>query len=183
MRAATEAVVFEDADCNYGNLGPFSAPSVLDQTSKDVARLREDQTLVSSRKNTLNKLQEMSTRYVSSAFKDNNIWSEMKRHRQATDSFYIPAEAPKVQEFTQILLEHLDSGYPVFVRPPRDLIPKILSEPQNVLEKAWVVMTNCILTSAIANEESPCRTHRCAIACNGMSSLHLTMLRSFCILV
>ena len=35
------------------------------------------------------------------------------------------------------------------------LIPKIISEPQNVPEKAWVVIANCILTSAIANEERP----------------------------
>lgn len=96
----------------------------------------------------------MSASYVSSAVKDNKIWSEMKRHRQATDSFYIP-EALKVQEFARIFLEHLDSGYPVFVRPDMDLVPKIISEPQNLPEKAWVVIANCILTSVIAATESP----------------------------
>ena len=114
MRTATEAVVFENAECNYSSLGPFSAPSVLDQASKDVSRLREDQALVSSRKDAFNDLQEMSTCYVSRAFKDDSIWSEMKSHRQATDSFYIP-EAPKVREFSTIFFEHLDSGYPFFV--------------------------------------------------------------------
>ena len=173
-------MVFENAKSTSSSLGPSSTLSVLDQASKDLARLKDDQTLLSSRRDALIELQEMSTSYVSSAIKDNNIWPEMKSHRQATDSCYIP-EAPKVLEFTKIFLGHLDSGYPVFLRPPMGLVAKIISEPQNVPEKAWVVMANCILSSAVAAIEV--RAHWITVAYSGTPSSHLRMLQPFCILV
>ena len=154
FRAATNETILENVDGTSNSLELSSALSVLDQASYDLARLRDDQALPGSIKDASSKLQDMSTSYVSSAVKNNKIWSEMKRHRQATNSFYIP-EAPQVQEFARIFLQHLDPGYPVFVRPDMDLVPKIISEPQNVPEKAWVVIANCILTSVIAAIESP----------------------------
>ena len=128
FRAATNETILGNVDGTSNNLELSSALSVLDQASYDLARLRDDKALPGSIKDASSKLQDMSTSYVSSAVKDNKIWSEMKRHRQAIDSFYRP-EAPQVQEFARIFLEHLDSGYPVFVRPDMDLVPKIISEP------------------------------------------------------
>lgn len=101
VRAASDKTVFKNADGTSSSLGTSSALSVLDQASYDLARLRDDQALLGSRKDASSKLQDMSMSYVLSAIKDHKIWSEMKRHRQATDSFYIP-EAPKVREFVRI---------------------------------------------------------------------------------
>ena len=116
-------MTFENADGTFSSIRPFSTPSILDQASNDLARLGDDQTLLSNRQYAATKLQEMSISYVSSALRDNEIWAEMKRYRRASDSFCIP-EAPMVQELTQIFLGHLETGYPVFVKP------------QNVPEKA-----------------------------------------------
>lgn len=106
VRVATNKPFFENADGTSSCLGTSSAISVLDQASYDLARLRDDQALLGNLKDASSKLQDISASYVSSAIGDHKIWSEMNRHRQATDSFYIP-EAPKVQEFVKIFLGRL----------------------------------------------------------------------------
>ena len=76
----------------------------------------------------------MSEYYVTNTVKENMVWVEMKRQRKATDSFYVP-EAFIVQGLIDTFLDYIDLGYPTYLRPPTELVSRLILEPQQVPER------------------------------------------------
>lgn len=129
-------------------------PSVA---SRNISRLQAEKPIWFKLGDEHGGLEDISDSYATRFVTHNKLWLEVKKLRNNTDIFFIPPPE-EVQELTDILVDAISLGYPVLVFPRAEILTKVITEPQSVPERGWIIIANCILATSVAakdGQESP----------------------------
>ncbi|APA14941.1 hypothetical protein sscle_14g097110 [Sclerotinia sclerotiorum 1980 UF-70] len=139
-----------------------STPSLLSQAKNSIttAEIKSTNIEPGLQQDAENGLSFLTASFSEGSFDDPDIYSNVKHFRRQMEVFFIPQKS-EGERMIQIFIAGIERGKPFFTMPPLDIIPKLAFEPKTISERAWLLLYNAFLSTAIAfMEPSNARVNR-----------------------